>query len=381
MYYFDNAATTAIKPKIIAEKMAEALCSGIYGNPSRGAHEFSLNSFKKVYEARSKISEFFGGGGPDRVAFSYNVTTALNLIIKGILDPKDHVIITSTEHNSVLRPLSQMAGWGVDIDMVRTTGDQALIDYDQLEDLIRPNTRMIIANHSSNVTGNLLDIDRIGRLCKDCDILLTVDAAQTAGVIPIDMKKSHIDVLAFTGHKSLFGPQGIGGVIINPSIDIYPIITGGTGIDTFNTHQPESMPTVLESGTINTHSIIGLLAGIEYIEERGIKKLRDYQLELSQRFYDGIKDLEGLRFYGDYTGDRTAIVAFNIGDVTSSDVASILDERYKIAVRGGAHCAPLLHEDLGTVEQGIVRFSFSSMNTKDEINYAIKAITELAKMV
>lgn len=379
-YYFDNAATTAIKPESVAKAVYDSLNSGIYGNPSRGAHRFSLNSFQLIYETRRKIAKFFNAPSDDKIAFTSNVTMALNMIVKGVLKEGDHVITTSYEHNSVLRPLYQMVDIGVDLDIITASVPKGEIDYNEFQKKIKPETKMIICTHGSNVIGNLIDIDRLGRLCRENDILFVVDAAQTAGVIPIDVQKSNIDILCWTGHKSLYGPQGTGGVVINSEIDIEPLLSGGSGGDSFNPKQPSDLPGLLESGTMNTHSIAGLSAGIDYINKIGLKEIKNIQLDLAKKFYNGIKDLDLIKFYGDYSQDRTAIVAFNIGDIPSSDVASILNEKYGIAVRGGAHCAPLLHINMDTTEQGIVRFSFSSLNTENEINYAISAIKDLVDM-
>lgn len=380
-YYFDNAATTATKPKSVAKAVYNSLNSGLYGNPSRGAHGYSLNSFHSIYEARKKVAKFFNAPTDNNVVFTSNITTSLNMVIKGILKEGDHVITTKYEHNSVLRPLYQMEKEGVQLDFIDFSVPSGNIDYDDFKKKLKPNTKMVISTHGSNVIGNLIDIKMLGKFCKEHDLIFVVDSAQTAGVIPIDVQRENIDILCWTGHKSLYGPQGTGGIVFNNDIDIKPILSGGSGTDSFNKEQPDELPSLLESGTMNTHGIVGLLAGIDYILEKDIKLLKDKQLKLASKFYNSIKDLDHIKFYGDYSKDRTAIVAFNLSDISSSDVANVLNEEYNIAVRGGAHCAPLLHERLGTKNQGIVRFSFSSFNTEDEIDYAIEAVHSLINML
>lgn len=376
MIYFDYAATSIKKPKAVIDAVVYAMEN--YGNSGRSAGSQSLEAARTVYEARMKISELFNCDNPRNVVFTSNATEALNIAINGILDNKDHVITTDLEHNSVLRPLYAMEEKGLQISYL-SADKKGNINYEDLDELVKDNTKAVICTHASNLTGNVLDIEKIGAWTKKKNILFIVDVSQTAGVWPIDMQKMNIDVLAFTGHKALLGPQGTGGLCVREGVDIKPFKRGGTGVRTYLKEQPMEMPVRLEAGTLNAHGIAGLSAAIDYISQIGLDEIRKKEQSLVERFVDGIKDIDGLSIYGDFSNDHAAIVSINYQDVESSRLADALMDEYEIATRAGAHCAPRMHEALGTVEQGVVRFSFGYDNTFEEIDAAIKALHELCQ--
>ena len=377
MIYFDNAATTLQKPPAVIEAVTRALTS--FGNPGRGVHEPSLLASRAVYEARCALAQLLGAEDPARIAFTANATESLNVAIKGTVHPGDHVITTVLEHNSVLRPLYELEAQGVALTIVPAEhlGRVRLEDF---EAAIRPNTRAIVCTHGSNLTGNLLDIGRIGAIAKAHGLLFLVDASQTAGVFPIHVQKMGIDILCFTGHKSLLGPQGTGGLYVREGVTVRPLLTGGSGIQSHSRAHPTRMPTALEAGTLNAHGLAGLNAGVRYLLETGIHTLREKELERMWAFYEGVRNIPGITLYGDFSQqNRCPIVALNVRDYDSAQVSDVLFSDYGIATRPGAHCAPLLHDALGTREQGAVRFSFSHYNTMEEINIAISALQEIAR--
>ena len=377
MIYLDNAATTMQKPQQVADAIVAALQT--MGNDARGTHAGSLNAAQTVYAARVKLAKLFGCLRADHVVFTSNVTEALNIAINGLIEKGDHVITTDCEHNSVLRPLYRLEDkQGVELSFV-PADKQGNLDYDAFEQLVKPNTRAIVCTHASNLTGNLTDLERVSAVAKANKLLLIVDAAQTAGSYPIDMAALGIDVLCFTGHKSLMGPQGTGGMCIREGLAIRPWKVGGSGVQSYSRTHPAQMPTCLEAGTLNAHGIAGLSAAIDYINEIGIQTIHEKDAALMQRFYRGVKDLPNVTVYGDFSRDRSAIVSLNIGGYDSGSVSDALSEDYGIATRPGAHCAPRMHRALGTEKQGAVRFSFSWFNTEDEIDTAIRAIAELAQ--
>ena len=375
MIYLDNAATTLHKPPEVAEAVKNAILTA--GNAARGAHGASLSASRMVFETRSRLAELFGCPRADHVAFTANSTEALNIAIGGLFSPGDHVISTDCEHNSVLRPLYRLEG--VDVSFV-PADRLGRVRYDDFAALIRPNTRAIVCTHASNLTGNLLDIGRIGRLAHERGLLFVVDASQTAGTVEIDMERQHIDVLCFTGHKSLMGPQGTGGLCVRPGVEIRPFKVGGTGVQTYLPQQPREYPTRLEAGTLNGHGIAGLMAAMDYIRSVGRETIRSHELALARRFYEGAANTPGVTVYGDFSSwDRAPIVTLNIRDYDSSQVSDVLAQDYGIATRAGAHCAPRLHRALGTVERGAVRFSFGWMNTEEETDAALAAVREIAR--
>ena len=375
--YLDSAATSLHKPPQVARAVAEAICTA--GNAARGAHGASMAASRTVYDTRCLAARLLGCPRPDHVAFTANSTMALNMAICGLLTPEDHAISTDLEHNSVLRPLYALQRQGMGLSFLPADGNGRL-DYDALEGLFRPNTRAVVCTHASNVTGDMPDIPRIAALAHAHGALLILDASQTAGAVPLDMTALGADVLCFTGHKSLMGPQGTGGLCVAEGVDIRPWCVGGTGVQTFLPSQPPQYPTRLEAGTRNGHGIAGLLAAVHFIQEAGMDAIRTHELALARRFYEGVKDVDGVCVYGDFSDFvRAPVVSLNIRDAESSMVADALAEDYDIAVRAGAHCAPRMHEALGTVEQGAVRFSFGYYNTEEETDAAIAAVRELAE--
>lgn len=376
MIYMDNAATTMHKPDKVIDAVVRAMSS--MGNAGRGANEASLSASRIIYDTREKLCRFFNGTNPRQVVFTNNSTESLNIAIKGILKPGDHVITTMLEHNSVLRPLYEMEKKGVKLTIVKSN-DIGMIDIRDIEEAITEETKMIVCTNGSNLTGNYIPVGEIGKMAHERGVLFVVDASQTAGVFPIDVQAMQIDVLCFTGHKGLLGPQGTGGMYVREGLEILPLKTGGSGIKTYSRTHPKEMPTALEAGTLNGHGIAGLHAAMEYLEETGIDHIREREQELMWKFYEGVKEIPEVKVYGDFsTKNRCAIVTLNIGDYDSSEVSDELLTQYNISTRPGGHCAPLMHEALGTVEQGAVRFSFSHYNTDEEVDIAIKAVRELA---
>lgn len=376
MIYLDNAATTLHKPPQVIEAVADALQS--MGNSARGTHAGSMAASHTVYDTRVKLARLFGCPRADHVAFTANVTEALNIAVNGLIGRGDHVITTDCEHNSVLRPLYRLADeQGVEVSFV-PADRQGNLDYDAFERLMQPHTRAIVCTHASNLTGNLTDLARVSAVAKAHDVLLIVDAAQTAGACPIDMTALGIDVLCFTGHKGLMGPQGTGGLCVREGLTLRHWKVGGSGVQSYSRTHPTQMPTCLEAGTLNSHGIAGLSAALDYIAQVGVGAIHDRETALMRRFYEGVKEVPGVTVYGNFSRRRMAIVTLNIGDYESGAVSDALSEEYGIATRPGAHCAPRMHQALGTVQQGAVRFSFSWFNTEQEIDTAIRAIRELA---
>lgn len=377
MIYFDNAATTMLKPPEVARAVARAV--GSFGGAGRGVHGASLDAGTTVFRARQELSDLFGGPGSKRVAFALNATEALNVAICGLMRPGDHAVTTAASHNSVLRPLFRLedAG-GAEVSVVPVGADGSL-DYGAFDAAFRPGTRLAAVTHASNLTGDVYDIARLAQIAHAHGALIVVDAAQTAGAVPIDMAADGIDVVCFTGHKSLFGPQGTGGLCVAEGVDVEPFKVGGSGTHSYDRAHPAFMPERLEAGTLNAHGIAGLLAGLGYIREKGTRAIRAETLALAARFEEGVRGVDGVKLYGGGTGERTGIVALNVGNADSALVADLLDADHGICTRAGAHCAPLMHEALGTDRQGAVRFSFSHLNTADEVDAGVAAIAELAK--
>lgn len=377
MIYFDNAATTRVKPPQVIEAVVQAMKT--MGNSGRGVHDASLDASRVIFDTRCRLAEFFGAEGPKQIAFTSNSTESLNIALKGTLNPGDHVISTELEHNSVLRPLYELQEKGVELTFIKSSRTGTL-DYDDFENSIRPHTRAIVCTHGSNLTGNLVDIQKAGDIARKHGLLFIVDASQTAGVFPIDVQKMHIDILCFTGHKSLLGPQGTGGIYVREGLEVRPLKSGGSGVQTYLKKHPCEMPVALEAGTLNGHGIAGLRAAINYLNDTGIDVIRRKEQDLMWRFYEGVKDIHNIKIYGDFsTGDRCPIVALNLDDYDSSEVSDELFMTYGICTRPGAHCAPLMHYALGTEKQGAVRFSFSHYNTEEEVDAAIAAIRELTE--
>ena len=377
MIYLDNAATTLHKPPQVAQAVAEALTT--MGNAARGAHGGALSAARTVYGCREKLAKLLGCPRPDHVIFTANVTESLNIAINGLIGPGDHVVSTDLEHNSVLRPLYRLAEErDVAVDFV-PADRQGRVDYEDFRRLLGQGARAVVCTHASNLTGNRLDLARIGAMAREAGALFIVDAAQTAGAAPIDMAALGIDVLCFTGHKGLMGPQGTGGLCVREGVEIRPWKVGGSGVHSYDTHQPSEYPTRLEAGTLNSHGIAGLSAAVDFILETGVEAIEAHELALMERFYEGVRSVPGITVYGDFTAPRSAVVALNIKDYDSSVVSDELSETYGIATRPGAHCAPRMHRALGTQDQGAVRFSFSWYNTPEEVDRAVEAVRELAE--
>ena len=380
MIYLDNAATTYHKPEEVIESVVYGLRN--MGNNGRGVNEIAISTARIIYDTREKLSDFFNIGNSQRISFTSNATEALNIAIKGTFTGNDHVITTEVEHNSVLRPLYELKEKGLEITFLKKE-EVFKFDGEKIKKYLCENTKAIICTHASNLTGDILDIRNIGRFCNENGILFILDVSQSAGIIPIDVKKQGIDILCFTGHKALMGPQGTGGIYVREGLEIAPLKTGGSGMETYNEKHPGNMPERLEAGTLNGHGIIGLRAGIGYIDRVGIENIHRRETDLMWKFYEGVKNIKNITVYGNFLEngkrlERTPIVTLNIGDVDSGELCDILNSEYGIVTRAGGHCAPLMHKSLGTEEQGAVRFSFSYFNTEDEVDFAIKVLKEIA---
>ncbi len=377
MIYMDNAATTIHKPEEVRAAVMAAFDT--MGNAGRGASVPALDASRIIYGTREKLARLFHAGDPRRIVFTANSTESLNIALKGLFSGGDHVITTVLEHNSVLRPLYECRENGVELTILGCDG-KGRISYEEMEAAVQADTKAVVCTHASNLTGNMTDLERVGTMAKRHGLLFVVDASQTAGVWPIDVEKMQIDVLCFTGHKSLLGPQGTGGMYVREGVHIRPLLSGGSGIDTYNEKHPAEMPTALEAGTLNGHGIAGLGAALSWIEKTDMDRIRRRELSLMRKFYDGVFRIPGVTVYGDFeTEKRAPVVSLNILDYDSSEVSDELSTVYGIVTRPGAHCAPLMHSALGTVEQGAVRFSFSFFNTEEEVDLAIDAVRELAR--
>ena len=377
MIYLDSSATSFLKPPQVAEAVFRSF--NIIGNAGRGAHAPTLNASRLIYDTREKLAALFGTPDPSRIAFTCNATEALNIAIHGAIHPGEHVITTACEHNSVLRPLYLKEKEGTELTII-PADKKGRIRYDLLESSVKSNTSAIVLTHASNLSGNVTDLAFVSNFAKKHGLLLIVDASQTAGSLPINVVKMGIDILCFTGHKGLFGPQGTGGLYVREGLTLSPLKSGGSGIHSFDRQHPTDMPTALEAGTLNGHGIAGLNAGLDYILSTGVKNIHAKEISLARRFVNGISDISDLTLYGDIDAPlRTPIISLNIGNMSSASVSDILWEDYEICVRAGAHCAPLMHKTFGTEKQGAVRFSFSCFNTEAEIDTAIRAMHEIAE--
>lgn len=378
MTYFDNGATSFPKPEGVYEEIMKAMKE--YGaNPGRSGHKLALKTNREIHKTRTLIAELFNIDDPLDIIFTFNGTQGLNMGIKGILKPADHVITTTMEHNSVLRPIKYLESIGVESTIVQADS-KGMVNPQEIEDAIKENTKLIVTTHVSNLTGTILPIEEIGKIAKSHKIYYLVDAAQSAGVYPIDVQEMNIDILAFPGHKGLFGPQGTGGIYIKKGVEVESLFQGGTGSASHSTTQPELSPDKFESGTLNAPGIVGLGEGIRYIMERGIDEIRSHEEMLTKLFIHGLKEIPGIDLYGpldiEYQG---AVVSLNMEGMDCSELSYILDDEYDIQVRPGMHCAPLAHKSIGTFEQGTVRFSFGAFNTKEEIKYALNSLEAISR--
>ena len=378
MIYLDNSATTLKKPEAVIQAVTTALTQ--LGNSGRGVHEDSLKSSEVIFQARQSLCQLFNGEQARQIVFTSGATESLNLAIEGLLTGSDHVITTALEHNSVLRPLHRLQKEkGLEVTII-PADKKGTLNYATIEPAIQENTKAIIVTHASNVTGNVVDLKKVSDICQKHGIYLVVDTSQSAGVLPIDVQALKIDLLCFTGHKSLYGPQGTGGLYVRPGISLRPLKVGGSGIDTFNPDHPAMMPTALEAGTLNGHGIAGLGAGVDYLLDETLEKLNQKTRQLTQLFYQEVLTIADVIVYGDFSvKERCPIVSLNLGQRDSAEISDLLSYEYGIATRSGGHCAPLMHEALGTKEQGVVRFSFSSFTTEFEIWEAIKALQKISQ--
>ena len=377
MIYLDSSATSFLKPPQVAEAVFRSFST--IGNAGRGAHAPTLNASRLIYDTREKLAALFGAPDPSRIVFTCNATEALNIAICGAIHPGEHVITTACEHNSVLRPLYLKEEAGTELTII-PADEKGRIRYDLLEPSVKSNTSAIVLTHASNLSGNVTDLAFVSDFARKHGLLLIVDASQTAGSLPINVLEMGIDILCFTGHKGLFGPQGTGGLYVRDGLNLPPFKSGGSGVHSFDKHHPTDMPTALEAGTLNGHGIAGLNAGLDYILSTGVENIHAKEIALARRFVKGISDIPDLKLYGDMDASlRAPIVSLNIGSMSSASVSDILWEDYEICVRAGAHCAPLMHKTFGTEKQGAVRFSFSCFNTEDEIDTAIQALHEISE--
>lgn len=381
MIYLDNAATSYPKPKEVGQAMLHFL-EKVGANPGRSGHRLSIESGRILYQTRERVAELFKVDDPLRIIFTLNVTEAINLVLKGLLRPGDQVITSSMEHNSVMRPLRELEKRGVEVKVVPCS-PQGVLDPVDIEREIKKSTKLIVLNHGSNVIGTLLPITIVGEIAREYDILFLVDTAQTAGCYPLDIRKDNIDLLAFTGHKALYGPPGTGGLVIGERVDtkkLTPLKEGGTGSHSEFEEQPEFLPDLYESGTPNTVGLSGLNAGISFLLKEGISKIYQYELSLSQKLFEGLKEIPGVIVYGEeQVKDRVAVISFNIKDQLPSEVGLRLDEEYDIMCRVGLHCSPAAHKTIGTFPVGTIRFSMSYFNTIEEVGRAILAIKNIAE--
>ena len=380
MVYFDNAATTFPKPEIVYDSIMDAMKN--YGaNPGRSGHKLAMKASRGIYETRENLAKLLKIKNPMNIIFMFNATEALNTATKGLLKEGDHVITTSMEHNSVLRPLKYMERFGVETTIIKAD-EEGMIDPKDIQNSIKDNTKLIATTHISNLTGTILPIDEIAKIAKDNDIKYLLDASQSIGVYDLYPEKMGIDLVAFPGHKGLLGPQGTGGLYIKEGLTLETQMHGGTGSASHSMIQPDINPDKFESGTSNGPGIIGLGAGVRYILERTTKDIREYEENLTRHFIEEAGKIEGIKIYGPSDIKyHAAVVALNIKDGDSSEVSYILNEEYDIYVRPGIHCAPLAHETIGTLDQGTVRFSFGIFNSHDEIEDAIKALKSIAKEI
>lgn len=378
MIYLDNAATTIHKPQTVIDAVTQAMRS--LGNAGRGATSGALDAARTIHGCRAKLARLLGCPRADHVCFTPNSTAALNTVINGVVRPGDRVVTTVLEHNSVLRPLNRLATeQGVTVEHAGCDAS-GVLDYDELERLVTSGTRAVVVTHASNVTGNAVDIARVVAIAHAAGALLIVDASQSAGTAHIDMQAMGLDVVCFTGHKGLMGPQGTGGLAVAEGIDVAPWAMGGTGVHSFDALQPLEWPTRLEAGTLNGHGIAGLSAGLDFIEAQGgVEAIAAHERSLAERFLAGVREIPGIALYGAFDQPmRSAIVSLNVGDIDSAEISDALMQGWGIATRPGAHCAPLMHRALGTERQGVVRFSFGYFNTDEEVDTAIDALRDLA---
>ena len=377
--YLDNGATSYPKPEEVYQYL-DYFYRNFGVNPGRSGYDLCLEAGDMVENTRKMLTEFFNGSDPNRLCFTYNSTDALNLTIFGILQPGDHAISTTIEHNSVLRPLYHLSLQGVEVDYV-PFDRKGFVDPADIKKKIKKNTKLVIVNHASNVIGTVQPIKEIGRICKENGVLFAIDASQSAGKVPIDMKGMNIDVVCFTGHKSLLGPTGIGGLCVAEGVEIKITRAGGTGVRSAQRTHLEEYPYRLEYGTPNVMGIAGLRAGLKWIQEKGLENIHHQEMKLTEMLVNGLKEIDGVTLYcQDDLTDHISVMAFNVNGMEAQDMGIMLDVDYNIACRTGLHCAPLVHEQLGTDKiKGAVRFGIGPFNTEDHIRIAIQAVREIVE--
>jgi len=375
--YLDNAATTWPKPPCVAEAITETLREK-GANPGRGGHSMSLAAGRMIYQTRELLAEFFGVRDSSHLVFTLNCTESLNMALQGLLKPGDHVITSGMEHNAVIRPLHALAAQGVTYSVLPCSAD-GVLDPGEIEQAIRPETRLIVLTHASNITGTVMPVAEAGEISHRRGLLFLVDAAQTAGIFPINVDEMHIDLLAFPGHKGLYGPTGTGGLYIRDGIKLKPLKYGGTGSHSQSEEQPQTLPEAMESGTLNTIGIAGLGAGVSFVMQEGVDKIRHYEETLLQQLRSGLAGIPGVRLYGRDDRPQAPTLAVNIGERDSGEAAFLLDSIYHIAVRAGLHCSARGHQTLGTTSQGVVRFSLSYFNRPEEIDQTVQAMREIGE--
>ncbi len=380
MIYLDNAATSYPKPEVVYDAVLEGMKE--YGaNPGRSGHKLALEAGRAIFKTRDLVAKLFGIDNLMQIIFTSNATDSLNLAIKGVLKEGDHVITSSMEHNSVLRPIKALEAKGVENTIIMCNEDGSL-DPKDIKDAIKSNTKLIALTHASNVTGTLMPIEGVSKIAKEAGVLFLLDAAQTAGIYDINVKEMNIDLLALPGHKGLMGPQGTGILYIREGLDVMHFKEGGTGSRSEDLTQPTMLPDRHESGTPNTPGIIGLGAGVQFILDEGIDKIRNHEKELTSYFINQLKEIDKVKIYGPQDAEKQgAVVSINIGEEDSSEIAFILDDVFNIAVRSGLHCASMAHTTLGTLDQGTIRFSMGYFNTKEDIDAALEAIKNICEQI
>ena len=377
MIYLDNAATTYPKPECVYEAIMDCM-KNYCANPGRAGHKLAMKAAREIYDTRENIAKIFNVDNPMNIVFTNNATDSLNLAIKGLVKSGDHIITTSMEHNSVIRPIKALEKNNVENTVVQCDKD-GFLNIEDLKSAIKPNTKLIVTTHASNVCGTLIDIKLVGEVAKENNILYLVDASQTAGVYDIDTKKINVDIIAAPGHKCLLGPQGTGILYIREGLELNILKEGGTGSKSEDLFQPNLLPDKYESGTHNTPGIVGLNQGVKFILEEGIENIRKHEEDLCEYMLNRLEEVPNIVIYGPKDSKkRAAVISINIGNMDSGEITFLLDSEYDIATRSGIHCAPLAHKTLGTLEQGAVRFSLGYFNTKQDIDTAIEALKQIA---
>lgn len=379
LIYLDNAATSYPKPPQVVEAVSRYLRGA--GSPVRSSHRMSLEASRSIHCARERVAELVGLDDPLRVIFTANATAAINIALQGVLAPGDHVVTTSVEHNSVMRPLRMLEHSGVDVTVVECTED-GLATCDCIADALRPNTTVVVMTHASNVLGAIQPLAEVGELCRRKGVVMCVDAAQTLGAVPIGVEREGLDLLAFSGHKSLYGPQGTGGLVLGRGFDVSrlrPLMYGGTGSRSESEEQPDFLPDMLESGTANGPGLAGLAEGMGFVLSTGVDEIRRQESALTHRLMNGLSSIPGVTVYGpSSTSARSAVVSFRIDGLDPSEAAFRFDNEYGIMCRAGLHCSPAAHRTAGTFPEGTIRFGIGYFNTVEDIDIAIEATRALS---